>query len=186
MIIEGQLSCTRCSLAEFRTQVVPGVGNPSVKIMVIAESPGKDEDEQGVPLVGKAGQKLNELLKAAGLHREAVFLSNVVMCRPPMNRLRDYPDAVIKCEWWKEELLAVAPRVLIPMGRYSAANWFPPSLPMEEIATLARAVRWEHRGETLEFVVLGCLHPAYVFRGGGRAAEESIKKSLARAKGCAA
>jgi DNA polymerase len=150
--------------------------------MALAESPGEREDVEGRPLIGKAGQKFDQLLVAVGLKREDIFCGNIVCCRPPMNRLRDYPDAVVKCEWWKDELLAVRPRILIPMGRYSVANWFPPSLPMEEIATLARAVRWEYKGETLEFVVVGCLHPAYVFRGGGKAAEESIKKSLSRAK----
>ncbi|KKK72407.1 hypothetical protein LCGC14_2904170 [marine sediment metagenome] len=186
MIIEGQINCTRCSLSRTRTQVVIGHGDPKADIMVVAESPGEQEDMAGVPLVGKAGQKLNQLLEGVGLSRPSLFASNIVMCRPVANRLRDFPDAVVTCDWWKDELLAVRPRVLIPMGRYSTANWFPPALSMEEIATLARAVRWEYKGETLEFVVVGCLHPAYVLRGGGKAAEESIKKSLSRAKEYAA
>src|SRR5262245_20107916 len=83
---EEALGCTRCPLAEQRTQVVFGVGNPTADLMFVGEGPGAEEDRQGIPFVGRAGQLLTRLIEGIGLTRDTVYIANVVKCRPPGNR----------------------------------------------------------------------------------------------------
>ncbi len=118
-------ACTRCDLWRTRTQAVPGEGNPRAEVMFIGEAPGYHEDRQGRPFVGAAGQFLNELLGRAGLRREEVYITNVVKCRPPGNR-DPLPDEIAACApYLEEQLAAIQPRVIVTLGRYSMARWFP-------------------------------------------------------------
>ena len=101
--------CTACRLHEGRTQTVPGNGDPNAELMFIGEAPGKNEDEQGLPFVGRAGQLLDELLGEIGLSRPQVFVANVVKCRPPDNR-DPHPDEIGSCEvYLREQIEGIRP-----------------------------------------------------------------------------
>lgn len=118
-------ACTRCELWRTRTNAVPGEGNPCAEVMFVGEGPGYHEDRQGRPFVGAAGQYLNELLIRVGLRREEVYITNVVKCRPPGNR-DPLPDEIAACAPYLEEQLAIIqPRIVVTLGRYSMARWFP-------------------------------------------------------------
>lgn len=118
-------SCTRCELYRSRTQGVPGSGNPNAEIMFIGEAPGWHEDRQGLPFVGAAGQFLNEMLETIGLKRSDVFITNVVKSRPPGNR-DPLPDEIAACSvYLDEQLEIIKPKVVVTLGRFSMARWFP-------------------------------------------------------------
>ena len=112
-------SCRRCPLCDGRTQTVFGVGNPHARVMFIGEAPGKNEDLQGEPFVGAAGHYLNELLGCAGLHREDVFIANVLKCRPPGNR-DPRPEEIQTCTpFLREQTRTIDPEVLVTLGKFS-------------------------------------------------------------------
>ena len=117
--------CTRCQLHQTRTQAVPGVGPEHAHILFIGEAPGANEDKQGEPFVGQAGKFLNTLLELAGLKREDVYIANVVKSRPPENR-DPLPEELVACAPWLDQQLAIIkPRVIVTLGRFSMARWFP-------------------------------------------------------------
>jgi uracil-DNA glycosylase family 4 len=116
---EETASCSRCPLAAGRTQVVFGVGDPDADLMFVGEAPGFHEDQQGIPFVGQAGKLLDRLLAGIGLERSDVYISNVLMCRPPGNR-DPQPDEISACEphlWRKIEL--IEPRVVATLGNFA-------------------------------------------------------------------
>ena len=116
--------CKRCPLAETRTNAVPGEGPLTADVLLIGEAPGMNEDKQGRPFVGQAGQFLEELLAAAGLTRQEVYICNVLKCRPPANR-DPAPDEVIACrDYLDEQIDLVDPLVVVTLGRFSMAKWF--------------------------------------------------------------
>ena len=118
-------ACAACRLCEQRPKPVPGEGEIKSGIMFIGEGPGFHEDRQGRPFVGQAGKLLEEMLAAVGLRREQVFITNVVKCRPPGNR-DPQPDEIAACDAYLErQLAAVAPRIVVTLGRYSLAKFFP-------------------------------------------------------------
>lgn len=117
--------CTRCELHKTRTKSVPGEGPADARIMLIGEAPGWNEDQQGRPFVGAAGKFLSELLAAADLKREDVFITNVVKSRPPGNR-DPLPDEIAACAPFLERQIEVIdPDVIVTLGRFSMARWFP-------------------------------------------------------------
>jgi uracil-DNA glycosylase len=117
--------CPKCELCRTRTHAVPGEGPTDARIMLIGEGPGWHEDQQGRPFVGNAGKFLNELLGRAGLSREQVFITNVVKCRPPGNR-DPMPDEIAACsEYLERQIAAIDPDVIVTLGRFSMARWFP-------------------------------------------------------------
>lgn len=117
--------CPLCELARTRTKAVPGEGPSRARIMLIGEGPGWNEDQQGHPFVGAAGKFLGELLGAAGLTREDVFITNVVKCRPPGNR-DPMPDEIAACAPYLErQIAAIDPEVIVTLGRFSMSRWFP-------------------------------------------------------------
>jgi len=119
------LTCTACSLAKGRTRVVPGEGPEDAKVMFIGEAPGQNEDRQGRPFVGAAGQFLEELIALAGLKRSQVYICNVIKCRPPGNR-DPLPTEISACRPWLDQQIAlVQPQVIVTLGRFSMAQWFP-------------------------------------------------------------
>lgn len=118
-------ACRLCALAETRTHAVPGEGPLDAEVMCIGEAPGLNEDRQGRPFVGAAGQFLTELLAAAGLRREEVYICNVLKCRPPNNR-DPLPGEMAACaEYLDLQIDLVDPRVIVTLGRFSMARWFP-------------------------------------------------------------
>ena len=112
-------ACHACSLADGRTQTVFGDGNPNARVLFVGEAPGKNEDLQGVPFVGKAGQNLNELLGIAGLAREDVFIANVLKCRPPGNR-DPRPEEIEVCTpFLREQTRTINPEFIVTLGNFA-------------------------------------------------------------------
>jgi DNA polymerase len=112
-------SCTRCPLHESRTQAVPGVGPPDAEIMFVGEAPGAEEDAQGEPFVGRAGQVLNKLLSNIGLDRSDVYITNICKCRPPNNRDPN-PDEVQACrEYLDGQIACIQPTLICTLGRWA-------------------------------------------------------------------
>jgi uracil-DNA glycosylase family 4 len=118
-------ACTKCPLAKGRTRTVPGEGNPDAKIMFIGEAPGFHEDQQGRPFVGAAGQFLEELLASIGLHRQDVYIANIIKCRPPGNRDPE-AEEIASCDpYLEQQIRIIRPRIIVTLGRFSMAKFFP-------------------------------------------------------------
>jgi DNA polymerase len=118
-------SCTRCELYKGTKNGVPGAGNAHAEVMLIGEGPGYNEDRQGLPFVGPAGSFLDELLAAAGLRREDVFIANVVKHRPPDNR-DPVPEEIAACAGYlTRQIAAIDPKVIVTLGRYSMSRFIP-------------------------------------------------------------
>jgi uracil-DNA glycosylase len=118
-------ACMRCTLHKTRTKSVPGEGPENAEIMLIGEGPGFNEDQQGRPFIGQAGQFLNELLGLAGMKREEVWIGNVVKCRPPNNR-DPMPDELSACDKFLERQIATLnPKIIITLGRFSMNKFMP-------------------------------------------------------------
>jgi len=113
------IGCTRCALAQTRRNVVFGAGNADADLMLVGEAPGRDEDESGLPFVGRAGKLLDSLLAEAGLARSEVFIANVLKCRPPGNR-DPAPSEIEACRpWLEEQIRLIEPRVIATLGNFS-------------------------------------------------------------------
>ena len=155
-IREALGECTRCKLHERRTNIVFGVGDPNARLMFIGEGPGADEDAQGEPFVGRAGKKLNEMIKAIGLRREEVYIANVVKCRPPGNRDPE-PDEVGTCSpFLFDQIEAIRPRVIVTLGAPAARTVLGYKGPISRI----RGTWQSSRG----IPVMPTYHPAYLLR----------------------
>jgi uracil-DNA glycosylase family 4 len=116
-------TCTRCpGLAATRTQTVFGVGQPGVEVCFVGEAPGADEDAQGEPFVGAAGQLLNRIIAACGLKREEVYICNIIKCRPPGNRTPNVEEAAHCREWLEKQLDLIRPRFICALGSTAAKN----------------------------------------------------------------
>ena len=117
--------CQRCEIAKYRTKVVPGEGPEDAEIMFVGEAPGWHEDQQGRPFVGPAGQYLEQLLAFIDLKREQVYIANVIKCRPAANR--DPLPAEIQncCQWLERQIEIIRPKMIVTLGRYSMAMFFP-------------------------------------------------------------
>lgn len=143
--------CTLCKLHHGTIKAVPGEGPADAKIMFIGEAPGFNEDRQGRPFVGAAGQFLNELLAKAGLQRRDVFITNIVKHRPPNNRDPE-PDEISACASYLDQQIALLnPPVIVTLGRYSMARWFPG----ERIMRIHGQPRWIDGR-----MIVPMLHPA--------------------------
>lgn len=117
--------CTRCPLHAGRTRAVPGEGHPETEVVFVGEGPGYNEDQQGRPFVGAAGALLNELLKAIGWHREEVFITNVVKCRPPSNRDPEASEIAACAPYLRRQLEVLDPALVITLGRHSLQTFMP-------------------------------------------------------------
>jgi len=163
--------CTRCKLHTLgRTHVVFGSGNPNADLMFVGEAPGADEDEQGVPFIGRAGQLLTKIIEAIGLQREDVYIANVIKCRPPANRNPE-PDEVATCEpFLAQQIDIVKPRVIVALGTFAAHLLLRTDAPISRI----RGVLHEYRGASL----IPTFHPAYLLRSPDRKRDvwEDMKK----------
>ena len=117
--------CQQCEIAKFRTRVVPGEGAEDADIIFIGEAPGWHEDQQGRPFVGPAGQFLDQLLASINLRREQVYIANVIKCRPIGNR-DPLPAEIQNCrQWLDRQIKAISPKMIVTLGRYSMAIFFP-------------------------------------------------------------
>ncbi|HTN73022.1 MAG TPA: uracil-DNA glycosylase [Methylomirabilota bacterium] len=149
--------CRRCKLWSGRTHLVFGVGNPKAKLMFVGEGPGRDEDLQGEPFVGRAGQLLTDIItKGMGLRREDVYIANVVKCRPPENRNPE-PDEVASCEpFLKKQIDLVKPEIIVALGKFAVQTLLQSKVPITKI----RGSWHSYHGIRL----MPTLHPAYLLR----------------------
>jgi len=150
--------CRACALCETRTQTVFGVGSATADLMVIGEAPGAEEDRQGEPFVGRAGQLLDLMLAAIGLARDRVYIANILKCRPPGNR-DPRPEEALRCRpYLLRQIALVKPRVLLSVGRISAQNLLQTASPIGALRG-----RWFAFGpERVPLMVT--YHPAYLLR----------------------
>lgn len=148
--------CQRCGLSVTRTKLVYGVGNPNARLVLVGEAPGRDEDLQGEPFVGEAGRLLDRILQAMGMHREDVYICNVLKCRPPNNR-DPQPDEVATCEaFLARQIAAIRPQVIIGLGRFAVQSLLKSKIPISRL-----------RGEWQSYQgipLMPTYHPAYLLR----------------------
>ena len=157
LIREDIGDCTRCRLhKQGRKQIVFGVGNPSAELMFIGEAPGADEDQQGEPFVGRAGQLLNNMIKAMGLSREEVYIANIIKCRPPNNRTPERDECETCSPFLMRQIEAVAPKAIVALGAVAAKTLLAINAPMSEL----RGRWYDFRGTKLAVTY----HPAFLLR----------------------
>jgi uracil-DNA glycosylase len=161
-------TCTRCKLHKARKQIVFGVGNPKAQLVFVGEGPGRDEDEQGEPFVGRAGKLLTQMIEAMSLKREDVYICNVVKCRPPENRLPEKDEIVTCSPFLQRQLSVIAPKVICCLGACSAQTL------LETTQGISR-----FRGEWFDYrsaKLIATYHPAYLLRN--PAAKGEVWKDL--------
>ena len=148
--------CRRCKLHAGRTNIVFGVGNPAARVMFVGEGPGADEDEQGEPFVGRAGQLLTQIIKAMGLAREDVYIANVVKCRPPGNRNPE-PDEIEQCEpFLMRQIDVIKPAIIVALGKFAAQTLLRTPEPISRLRG-----RFHRIGDIR---VMPTFHPSYLLR----------------------
>src|ERR1051325_8482765 len=148
--------CTRCRLHKGRTNLVFGVGNPNAELMFVGEGPGADEDAQGEPFVGRAGQLLNNMISAMGLKRSDVYIANVVKCRPPQNRTPEKDESETCSPFLLRQIDIIRPKAIVALGATASKAL----LQLNESMATMRSRTYEFRGAKL-FVTY---HPAYLLR----------------------
>ena len=150
------LNCKRCDLYKTRLNVVFGSGNPKAKLMFIGEAPGGDEDKQGLPFVGRAGQLLTKIIEAMGLKRSDVYIANILKCRPPNNRA-PLPTEILECEEnVKKQVEFIKPKVICTLGKFASQTLLRTEVPISAL-----------RGKFQDFngvKVMPTFHPAYLLR----------------------
>jgi uracil-DNA glycosylase family 4 len=157
LIREDLGDCTRCRLSkQGRKQIVFGVGNPKAELMFIGEAPGADEDQQGEPFVGRAGQLLNNMIKAMGLRREDIYIANIIKCRPPGNRTPERDECDTCSPFLMRQVAAIKPKAIVALGAVAAKTLLAINAPMSEFRG-----RWfDFRGTKLAVTY----HPAFLLR----------------------
>lgn len=164
--------CTRCKLSTLgRTHIVFGTGNPRARLMFVGEAPGADEDVQGEPFVGRAGQLLTKIIQSIGLERADVYIANVIKCRPPGNRNPE-PDEVSQCQpFLLRQIDAIRPRVIVALGTHAAHALLGTDAPISRIRGRVHPFR---HGASL----IPTFHPAYLLRSPERKREvwDDMKK----------
>jgi DNA polymerase len=160
--------CTKCRLADGRTQVVFGVGSAEADVMFIGEAPGFHEDKQGEPFVGAAGQLLNRMLREVlGLTRDDVYVGNVIKCRPPGNRDPQEDEIEACTPWLVEQVSLIQPRVIVTLGNF--ATKFVLQTPQGITRMRGRTYPWHGR------TVIPTFHPAAILRGGGESSRQFLE-----------
>jgi len=162
--------CTRCRLSKGRKNIVFGTGNEHADLMFVGEGPGADEDEQGLPFVGRAGQLLNNMIAAMGLRREDVYIANVVKCRPPGNRTPERDECETCIPFLMRQIAAIRPKVIVALGATAAKNLLAINSPMGELrgrwydfrVNLDSQGRTDPNGPTVKLAVT--YHPAFLLR----------------------
>lgn len=166
--------CTRCPLSQQRNNIVFGAGHPQARVVLVGEAPGREEDLQGYPFVGEAGKLLEKILLAMNLSREAVYICNVIKCRPPENR-DPLPDEIAACEpFLKQQLASIKPEIIITLGRFAAQTLLKTTVPIGKL----RGQWHEYEGIAL----MPTFHPAYLLRNpsGKRPVWEDMKQVMDR------
>jgi uracil-DNA glycosylase len=151
-------TCTRCTLSTTRTQTVFGVGSLQAEWLIVGEAPGAEEDRQGEPFVGRAGQLLNAMLRAIGLEREQVFIANVLKCRPPRNRDPAPAEAAQCLPYLERQIALLKPKIMLAVGRISAQNL------LKTDSSLGRLRGQVHYFGVARVPLVVTYHPAYLLR----------------------
>jgi uracil-DNA glycosylase family 4 len=154
----GVAACTRCALSQTRTQPVFGTGSRQAQWLIVGEAPGAEEDRQGEPFVGRAGQLLNSMLRAIGLARSEVYIANVLKCRPPHNRDPAANETAECLPYLERQIALLKPRIMLAVGRIAAQNL------LHTDAPLARLRHQEHRFGKSRVPLVVTYHPAYLLR----------------------
>lgn len=170
------LACTRCGLHAGRTQGVFGVGNPSADWMVIGEAPGAEEDRQGEPFVGRAGQLLNSMLRAMGRPRETVYIANILKCRPPGNRDPSAAEVACCLPYLHRQIELLSPRLILVVGRIAAQSL------LATDASIGRLRGHLHRYGAQGTPLMVTYHPAYLLRSPGEKRRAWADLKAARAQ----
>jgi uracil-DNA glycosylase family 4 len=148
--------CPRCRLSKGRTRIVFGQGNPRADLMFVGEAPGREEDQQGLAFVGRAGQLLTKIIEAIGRKREDVFIANVIKCRPPGNRNPE-ADEVAACRpFLEEQIRLIAPRVIVTLGTFAAQALLETDEPIGRMRGRWRTARGVR--------IMPTFHPAFLLR----------------------
>lgn len=171
--------CQRCKLCAHRTQIVFGSGNPNAALLFVGEGPGADEDRQGLPFVGRAGQLLTRMITAMGLTRDAVYIANVVKCRPPQNRPPE-PDEVASCKpFLLQQIRAIRPRIVCALGAHAAQTLLQTTAPISALRG-----RFHPFGDRGEIQLMPTFHPAYLLRNPNAKPQawEDLQKIMAEMK----
>ncbi|MBI3803190.1 MAG: uracil-DNA glycosylase [Nitrospirae bacterium] len=175
--IRGEIGdCQRCKLCSTRKNIVFGTGDPNASLMFVGEAPGQDEDLQGKPFVGRAGQLLTKMIEAMGLSRETVYIANIIKCRPPENR-NPQPDEIAACRPFLEmQIAAIRPKVVCALGTFSAQTL----LGTQQKISALRGKFHDYRGVK----VLPTFHPAYLLRNPSekKSVWEDLKKIMEELK----
>jgi DNA polymerase len=173
-------TCTKCGLASTRTQVVFGVGAPKAPLMIVGEAPGKDEDEQGEPFVGRSGKLLDQVIEEElGVTRERLYIGNTLKCRPPGNR-DPQPDELAACRPWLDtQLDLIAPKVVITLGNYATKLLLLGDRGAKEGITKLRGKAYPWRNDA---VLVPTFHPSAVLRSGGGQQLAQMRADFIRAK----
>jgi len=179
-------NCRECELARHRTKVVSGEGPEDAELLFIGEAPGWYEDQQGRPFVGPAGAFLNQLLASIALTREQVYIANVIKCRPPGNRDPLPAEIQACCKWLNRQIEIIQPRMIITLGRYSLARYFPDES-ISKVHGKARKVEGIicypmyhpaaalHQGRLRQIIEADMLHIPQVLAQGERIAEAAVE-----------
>lgn len=173
--------CRRCRFHSTRTQVVFGSGNGiSSRIMAIGEAPGRNEDERGLPFVGRAGRLLRAVLIAIGINDLRIYITNILKCRPPDNRFTEDEEPIEKCDrWLRDQIRILEPAVILTIGRHSTERFLPEQVEEQGITKLAgRSFRATYEGEPLR--IFPVLHPSYVLRQKNERGEEAVEEFAAQ------
>ncbi|MFH1829409.1 MAG: uracil-DNA glycosylase [Pseudomonadota bacterium] len=168
--------CTLCKLCKARKNIVFGVGNPKAKLMFIGEGPGRDEDIQGIPFVGLAGQLLTKIIEAMGFKRDDVYIANIIKCRPPNNRNPE-PDEVATCiPFLKKQVEIIKPSVIVCLGSVAAQNLLGTAVNISKLR--GKFTEWQG------IPVMPTYHPAFLLRNANmkKPVWEDMKKVMEKLK----
>lgn len=150
------INCKKCKLCQNRSNIVFGIGNKNADIMLIGEGPGADEDKQGIPFVGRAGQLMNKAFEGLGIDRGNVYIANIVKCRPPQNRVPESDEAEACLNYLRNQVILVKPKIIVLLGSTALKN----ILGKEYGITSARGTWIERKG----ILYMPTWHPAALLR----------------------
>lgn len=161
-IAEEIRACRKCAIGSARLNAVPGEGSPNARLVFVGEAPGADEDQQGRPFVGRAGQLLTKIIASIGLRREQVFICNILKCRPPENR-EPKPDEICNClPFLKRQLDIIQPEVIVALGSHAARTLLETETPIGKLRGRFHEYRFSETSRPAK--LMPTYHPAYLLR----------------------
>ena len=163
-LLNQALECLNCKLSKCRSKVVFGAGDLNARLMFVGEGPGDEEDKQGLPFMGRAGELLEKMIQAMGLRREDVYLTSVVKCRPPENRNPDADEIAACSEYLKKQIGLVDPEVVVALGTFAGQALLASDLPIGRLRGDFRSSPLQKRKDGSDLWILATYHPAFLLR----------------------